>query len=479
MEGQKYKWDIHQTNMPSTTIMLLGKLWQRAPAALKPSILPCFGHVLRRHFLLLQSKQNTVDGMDGPLQIFRQALCGEADQRTAACDALAAIFSALEAAAQEAPSSEGDWEAAVARATKTPAASEVVQRLSTLQPEFCLVLRDCATDSTATAATGAQCALQALSSMARLGVLHPASLVPELLAITMSHPSPRLRALAGKLFLRVSKSSPQVLMPVGSALRQAASNHSTTGASFGAVAPHGQWFTAACQAYSEVFDSKKTRRRFLRVVIDELVGLTGISGAEQETKETDLLPGLWKCELLMGLIVRLPVQTESELGDVLRTINRCLTLRVLPVLQDAHSAEHFERDLESRLDDHAAYDQATPCFYAGAMLMNALFDYMCTAAGDTVSERVLAGEAPRLRREECLEDRPLPVSFFKRQPPEFVGLILSRVAAASSRSDLLDFMVQEIPMDCRAFCGGPTGERKSRRVPAKASKMSGPELNIT
>ena len=446
-----------------------------APSPLKSSMLPCFGHILRRHFDLLQVKSLA----DGPLQILKEALRDEAAQRTAACEVLATVFLELEAAAQEAPSSEGNWEVEVAKASRTPAASEAVQRLATLQPELCSVLRDSVAPPAASNA--AISALQVLTSMACLGVLHPASLVPDLLASSMSNPSACLRGLAGKLLLKVCKNSPQVLMPVGPALRQAAHNHSVAskhaGVSFGSIASSGQWFAAICQVYTDALDSKKMRGKFLRAVIDELVGLTGMSG---DGKDPGLLPDLWSCELLVGLIYHLPLQSEAELGDVLRMASRCLTLRVLPLLQDAHCEDHFERDLETRLDDdHAGADPTTPNFYAAAILMSRLVDHMSDAAGNAAMDRIWAAEAPRLRRDEVLEDRPLAASFVRRSPPDFVGPILKLVSAASSRSDLLDLMVQEIPMDCRAFCGGPSteGAAKSKRAPGKGCKSPGAQLH--
>eukprot|EP00930_Biecheleria_cincta_P075043 TRINITY_DN6223_c0_g1_i2.p1 TRINITY_DN6223_c0_g1~~TRINITY_DN6223_c0_g1_i2.p1 ORF type:complete len:1701 (+),score=383.33 TRINITY_DN6223_c0_g1_i2:647-5104(+) len=465
----------------SITCKLICGFWRFAPPVLKPALLPCLGYLLRRHTALLRPEP----GQLGPLLVLREALRSEQTTMRQSCAmVLAELLGVFEKAAEaEAPTQgSGDWGAVVARAVELPAISEAVQRLAVLQPELLDTLHQACRlapqgPASVSAAASAVHAVEVLQCFSHLGVLHPNSALPALLSACLASPAQHLTHVAGKLLLKLVEASPQLLASsLGKSMAEASGQLCLAGACFGAAAMEPRRFAAIGKAYTEVLDAKKGRGRFLESLVAELVNVaTGAKSAPSSPNSAGksaqpLQPQLLRCEMLAGLVANLPLKLEAELGQVLRPIASCLTLKVLPLLQDAVSAEDFEQDLEALLNgarrSHGI--KLSPISCTASLLLHGLSDYFCAAAGgNTIAERLLAADADKGTSEgEHAEDRTLPASFSRRQAPTFVGHILRQTQeAASSPAALLNLLVQYIPLDSILFRGsGLAGvaERKSR-----------------
>ncbi|CAJ1449391.1 unnamed protein product [Effrenium voratum] len=320
----------------------------------RPAMISALGFALKRFPELLDAEEA---GVASPLALLRLALQGPAKARAAEA------FAALSAGYQEAA------EKGSPDCVKQPArssASVAAQKLASLQPELL-------------GALDAACygpLLAGLRSLCDLGVLHPASTLPNILAATVAAPA-IAAAHARPLLLRLVESSPPLLAQrLGAGLQLAAEKLAAEG--YVEVYSESWRFQAVCEAYAEFLEGRALRDQFL----------TSLLG--------DLGSGL-KLQLAVGILARLPLSKEPELARVFHCAVRFLTLKVAPLLDEA-------------AEDAPGAEDARLCA-CGAVLHRLCVQWLGLVGGELVRQMRETWAQPTLATDF---DQALPMSFKRR-----------------------------------------------------------------
>lgn len=443
-------------NLAQDVLNLFVVLCFRGPPPLKPSLVHCIGFILRRHSSLLQSS-----GKEGALDVFRVGLANNGagpDFQAQSIEAFAALLAAYERLAEaEAPASgPGGWGETVADSMQRPKISEAVQRLSGLQPQVLAVLRG----TKLQAACGH--AIAALASLSRLGVLHPASALPDLLAASLAG-FPSLTRDVQRLLLRLVETAPVLLLSrLGAGLRAAAERLSATPTlQHGSVAGERWRFAFFCDAYAAGAEAQARRadERLLDCLVAEVecVASTACLGGPPAR----LL--LLRAELLYGLLAALPYRSEPEVARLVAGASRLLALRAAPLLlQDETGSPRPPRGAERR---SAGAGLLGAC--AAATLLHELCKHFCAGCGSSAAERLLAAGAGA--DDGAAEDKPLPAGFSRRPTPNVAKLLAELLAAADDRASLQALLIRCVPLDspllrgsAGAVAAGTKGTRAKR-----------------
>lgn len=421
---------------------VLCHLCEQSPERLRVSLLPCLGFLLRRHPTLLRSH----DGSVGPLAVLRKAIvhtCGPLS--LASLQVLSSLLKAYEKAVQDQTiENNGDWGEAVAQASKMPAVSEAVQQLATLQTDIILKLQRTGMNVTSMhlMAGSALHAIQALHALSNLGVLHPASAVPTLLAHCLSGPTQEVAIAAFKILQKLLESSQQLFLSAFSRALFESSASLVCARPAGFAAMDSWRFAGVNKVYSEVLDTKRFRGRFVDSLLAQVLSCCASLGSKALVSKCEQIQqnyselALRRLELVLGLLAHLHIKTENELAQIVTAAAQCLTLRVLPCLQNDLSEEH----------------RLTPIACAASLGLFHLVEYLCAAAGGSallvrLLSNVGEAEVSNVGDSTMAQDKLLPSTFARRPPPAFVEHVLSCVNASSSNAALLTLLIDQIPID--------------------------------
>jgi len=326
----KDKSAFKEGELASSANQLFVKLCLRGPPSLRPSIIPCLGFLLRRHCQYLRS---SLSGDATALDVFRAGLAGREGGevlQAQSAEVLASLLASYEQAAEaEAPlSSGGDWGATVAASVQKPKISEAVQRLAGLQPQVLALLR--VTKSQQTAGH----MLCTLSSLSRLGVLHPSSAMPDLLAASVAG-FPELVGDVQRLLVRLTEFAPQLLPSrLGAGLQLAAKKLAASQVELGSLAGAKWRFTVLCEMYTMHTETRRNGDRFVEILLAEFETLTQLASprGEAEVAARDIGGCMLRAELVFALLVALPYRSELEVARVVVGASRFLALRAVPLL---------------------------------------------------------------------------------------------------------------------------------------------------
>lgn len=426
----------------AAVVQLLTVLSLRGPENLRPSLLPCLGFALRRHSRLLRTPGQ---GAGSSVEVFRSGLCGSSSTTTTgtalraqATETLASLLATYEVAAQvQAPASgTGDWGAAVADCMRQPAISEAVQRLASLQPELLSVLGQAETPSIAGHA------LRALQSLSRLGVLHPSSAVPELLAVCMAG-CQVVSEDARRFLLCLLQTSPQLLSSrLGEGLRRAVARLVQDRVPHGSLIAERWRFTAISEAYGELCESRRIREHLLDVLLGQFKSLSCPVQQEAAPAVSDVhvekgagwthVHMLVEAELLHGILLVLPYRSELEVAYVLSSTARFLVLNAMPLVADGAQGR-------SGINGAALLGTCV-----ASAVLHALCLHLGSGAGDV--ERLLKLGLTAIDG-GAVEDQPLPAGFLRRPASDIGALLREAVVAAGDASQALSLVQRHVPID--------------------------------
>ncbi|CAE8740099.1 unnamed protein product [Polarella glacialis] len=415
-------------------VWLLSSLCLHGPAATRPAMLPALGFALRRFPQLLRPYDGSEGGGGGPLEALRRGLsaagAGPAAlaMRAQAVETLGGLLAVYQKAAEA--DDRAPPKATEASGGATSLASEAAQRLATLQPELLQAL--CSSSSSAAAESCAQQVLRGLRGMSEMGVLHPASALPGLLAAAMAAARP-VAVPAGRVVLRLVGAAPPLLASrLGPGLRAAAELLCTLPPA--EVSKDAYRFASWCEAYAEhLSDSRQLRDHFLDALMAEVLTLAS-EASPADTGVGGRSPLLARAELLFGLLPRLPMRKEAELARLLRGAVQFLSLRAFPVLPDGDISGSPKKQMPA----------PTLGLCAAAVLLHQLACHWLQGGtaefGARLLEAVAAGFTPGL---PCLAslDQPLPAGFSRRPVPDLSNSRRWQVMELSA------FMAKHLPVD--------------------------------
>jgi len=388
-------------------------------------------------------------------------------------ESLATLLGAYEETAQAQSPAVGnglDWGSTVAECLKLPAVSEAVQRLASLQPEMLMVLH-----STREAAI-ARHIIGALRSLSVLGVLHPSSAMPCLLAVCFAG-CQAVNEPARRLVLRLLESSPRLFASrLSAGLQAAASKLLADGACHGSLTADKWRFTLVCEAYNERLDSQAARQHVINTIMEEFEALSctahqssqdmGAQSSAIVLHQGDAAGGmeglkpltpahiLMRAELLAGILSFLPYHGALEVAHVMLKAARLLTLRVLPLLAEGSQG--------------GARARGTSLF--GTCAVAAVLHALCAhlAPGASEMERLIAAG---LQHEdgESAEDQQLPPCFWRRPALSAERQLQELAGAAGDEAGLLRALQGLVPLDSPLLrgAGGPRLGANSRGKEAR------------
>jgi len=434
---------------------LLVKICLQGPPTLRPSIVPCLGFILRRHAHLVQAVPGGGDVLDVLLMGLSLA---EDTCKARTAETLASLLARYESMAeQDVPGSgegtAGDWGATVAKCMQKPKASEAVQRLSTLQPQVLQLLRKTVSEVTA------RHAVAALACFSRLGVLHPSSALPDLVAASLAS----FAGVSGdvrRLLLRLVETSPQLLFSrLHEGVTMAAANLVGQQAAHGTL-PLERWrFAFFCEAYSSQADSRAARARFLDALLAMLAAPAAQTGLAFSRREDLVAAEASRSLLAFSILLSLPFRGELEVAHILFAASRELTLRAAPlVLPDGVSL------LEVR-----GNELFRTCI--SAVLLHELCQHLGGGSQATIERLLCLGSAAR--DGGAAEDRPLPAGFSRRPPPDVSEMVKELVDASEDPVALRRAVVGRIPVESPLLRAAVQPPAATKRAAAKQRATRG------
>eukprot|EP00929_Paragymnodinium_shiwhaense_P107847 TRINITY_DN74201_c0_g1_i1.p1 TRINITY_DN74201_c0_g1~~TRINITY_DN74201_c0_g1_i1.p1 ORF type:complete len:1795 (+),score=456.87 TRINITY_DN74201_c0_g1_i1:136-5520(+) len=548
---------------------VLGELASSGPPALRPLVLPALGFVLRRHSQLVRgemleclrqglsglegsqaelhagagglagdgaalqriTRAKTAEALAGVLAVYERTACEAApDVGAGRAAAAAAVQQAAETgvkksrrktAAEESGAAESQalvvaaevGKAAVTAKQPKPAVSEAVQRLATLQPQLFAALHEVDVPGTAGHITAA------LTCLSHMGVMHPASALPNLLAACFAGPKDAAVATRPLLLRLVEGSSKMFQARLGQGLRQASELMARRSEQCGTATAGGSWrFAAVAAAFSEHFDHKASRGQFMDVLLGELAELAAVKGfgatvdaahASETAADAPMMTSsppticpmeaaIHRSELLVGLLAALPYKTEAEVAYAVVGASRILTLRLIPLLPAfGGSPSLFPGDGNALVSAGAT-----------ASMLHGLCQHLLESTGGASAERILAAIAAGGELQD--DDKALPWGFAKRAVPNFGTAAQELIAlrqqrrqdseedrdeAKSLKADIMEVLSRQVPSDSALLkgphrsAGGASKKRKIARDPkaepsrkktkASANKVDKCELATT
>eukprot|EP00930_Biecheleria_cincta_P001872 TRINITY_DN102961_c0_g1_i1.p1 TRINITY_DN102961_c0_g1~~TRINITY_DN102961_c0_g1_i1.p1 ORF type:complete len:1555 (+),score=386.83 TRINITY_DN102961_c0_g1_i1:73-4737(+) len=429
-------------------------------ASARPVLLPALGFALRCFPQLLRrgAGSEAAGDLGLPLEALRHSAAASLGDEAAAQTLRARAFetiAGLLAAYQELAQAKATLPAAAAT-VQASAASEAAQRLATLQSELLQSLRPAEAEATSWQA------LRGLRLMASMGVLHPPSTLPCLVAATLTV-KPSLPA--GPLLQQLVEAAPPLLATrLGAGLRSAAGllSGGVPAPSVGVLCSCLEaWrFEALREAYTEhLTESRQLRDQFLDAVIGEI---TGFAAQEQtpQTEEQELL--LLRAGLAAGLLLRLPLRREGELLRLLERARRFLALQVAPLLLEEGDEAAPEGDA-SQVNAAPALAVPSLGLCAAALLLQGICGHWLQVAGEDFSARMLAAAAGSAQLDS--PEAALPQSLVRAPAPDMTKLLelLSADAGNCSQLSRNALLSQQLPSDSPLLGGALTTRRRKRQ----------------
>jgi len=373
-----------------------------------------------------------------------------------------------------------------------------------LQPELLRMLNSGASEA------AAYHALAALQSMSALGVLHPNSALPAILAASLAG----LQSVSGaarRLVLRLVEASPPLLeRRLIAGVREAAEMLVSRDA-LGRLAGDAWRFAAVREAFAEHLETRAAREHLIDLILQEVSNaacpkngaIVPASVSTDGNAAALLAAGLQRqlvhLELLFGILSSLPLRGDAELSRLIFGAAQFIALRAAPLLPDGESdqpeaAEECDVSLQSCIGICAA-----------SVLLHQLCEHW--AAGDQQElRRLLAvaaeSSAPTAVRADAGQLSSQTVG--RRPAPDLTALFTELMNAAASvfeesggstsvggltgrtHRHLQALLVKYIPQDSCLLRGakgmhmaGVTAEAKRRKRakpdgPAQAHRASGP-----
>lgn len=434
---------IPGVSIPAVVARHLVALCLHGPPVMCSALVPCLGFILRRHHQLLQV-------CPGPREVFRIGLGSDTLAfQVCTAEALSSLLIAYQKVSEHGGAPSGTVDGNAPASLLAPKVSEAVQRLAQLQPDLLDVVHGSA-DAPALAAH----AVSALQSLSQVGVLHPSSALPSILAASIAGPQ-QLGVATRRLLLRLVAATPQLLLNrFGAGLLEAARLLEGRCES-GSLIIESWRFAAIGEACADHFEARRLRERLLEAVLLELIVFAPPASAMQtgqaefEAQHSELV----RAELILGVLVGLPYRYEYEVAHVLRVVAQFLTLRALPLL--AESAATTERS------------SGIFGVCVASVLLHALCHHLCSPSD---AERLLAAAD----NGGVEADRP----FYQRSSTvsDFVPLLHELAAAAAATGvagdpvALLGTLAHHVPLESRLLRGPagrgaelPTAARGRRR----------------
>lgn len=365
-------------------VSLLSDCCLRGPAAAKPAMIPALGFALRRFPQLLDLEE----GRGAPLTVLRYGLAASGGHAASVLRLRATeTFAGLAVCYQEAAETNGPTK------KKDNSASVAAQKLATLQAELMTVLQ--ADEKTI------QQALRGFCSLCDLGVIHPASAVPGIIAVTVAGTKAAARH-ARRLLLRLVESGPPLLAQRCGAGFRAAAQQLHQAQECVEVYSESWRFAPLCEAYAEFLEGKHQRDQFLCSLVSETLAEADISEG----------PSMFRLQLTAGLLARLPLSKEAELARIVHAVVQFLTLKVAPYLT---------------LDDQEKADKATfpppsRATCATAVVLYKLCSHWLDLVGADFAKQMRETWGSALSLSSSDFDQALPIAFSRQNLPDLAGL---------------------------------------------------------
>mmetsp|Transcript_6660 Transcript_6660/g.14543 ORF Transcript_6660/g.14543 Transcript_6660/m.14543 type:complete len:1503 (-) Transcript_6660:97-4605(-) len=464
--------DAAHAEIAEVTCRLLQSLFAAGSSRWKAIILPCLGFALRgHHSLLVQSESGLAKQVLDTLRLGLEAGGDGKEDALLLCsrsaEALTSVLGAYEKRLLDRQAAADDGGESPSRLC------EAVQALASLQDAILPTL-------------GMQnvvaYSLEALQSFQRLGVLHPAAVLPGLLSVCLAG-SPTTARKAQGLLLSIATAAPALFLSrLGAGLQASAKRLCSIVPESTAVPEEGDaglltdsWrFSALSAVCSECFETLRLRLQLVEALINEVLVVADLGSGKKElptglvaspaskegaamVKHLTLL-----AELAAGSLAFLPLRSEAEVGSILRMVSDFISLEVAPILLEPEAPSASSEGSTSM----PLFAKCTV-----AVFLHAVCSHLCRNAG----------EMTRLLRASTHGDTgdkaPVQRAAGGKALPPFGRLRAELMQTEGRTADVLRVLAEHIPSSSPLIRGvhssatsPPSNKNASVPTPVKAEK---------